>query len=220
MKEVRRVILECLLVTVIATGVGFVANALSSRGLKLTHNYFPKSPFVAVPATQPTPVTTAPATQSTPTTQAAASQVPQNAGPTPESLAIGRLQQLGVGVATREDVKAMLADPMYGQMLLLIDARDDEHYQKGHIPGAYQFFHYYADRYWKTIEPLVYPAQKIIVYCNGGDCEDSEHAAMELMNRAVDKSKISVYLTGWTDWTSAKEPIEKGDRGSGAVAAP
>jgi rhodanese-related sulfurtransferase len=112
----------------------------------------------------------------------------------------------------------MQGDPLYGSMQFLIDARDDEHYQAGHLTGAYQLDHYRADRYLPTLLPLLLPADKIIIYCNGGDCEDSELAARDLIENGISHTRIHVYLEGYKDWIARHEPVEKGERGSGIIA--
>jgi len=62
-----------------------------------------------------------------------------NAPPTsaPGSLA-ALLQAKGLQLATSNQVQELFHDPRYEQNLILfIDARDSDHYQAGHIPGAY-----------------------------------------------------------------------------------
>ena len=38
---------------------------------------------------------------------------------------------------------------------VFIDARDDDHYSQGHIPGAHQFDHYRADRYQEAMLQII-----------------------------------------------------------------
>ncbi len=208
MREIRRMLVETVIVAVVSLGIGLGANAINEDGLKLSKNYFERPRPVPAP---PVP----PASRESPaagSTQAAAdpAQAPANA-------AAQRLQAAGIGIAHIHDVKEMLASPLFGSTHFLIDARDDEHYQDGHISGAYQLDHYRADRYLPTLLPLLLPAEKIILYCNGGECEDSELAAMDLIQQGISHSRISVYLEGYQEWVSRQELVEKGERGSGNI---
>ena len=61
-------------------------------------------------------------------------------------------------------------------------------------------------------------AQQIVFYCNGGDCDDSEHAAIMLRDSiGMPKEKVFVYGGGIAEWTSNGLPIEVGARNSGRV---
>jgi rhodanese-related sulfurtransferase len=65
--------------------------------------------------------------------------------------------------------------------------------------------------------PACLAAQKIVVYCTGGKCEDSEFAAGTLLEAGIPAAKISVYIGGITEWTAAKLPLETGTRKSGML---
>ena len=53
-------------------------------------------------------------------------------------------------------------------------------------------------------------------YCNGGDCDDSEHAAIMLRDSiGIPKEKVFVYGGGITEWATNGLPIELGPRNSG-----
>jgi 3-mercaptopyruvate sulfurtransferase SseA len=59
-------------------------------------------------------------------------------------------------------------------------------------------------------------AQQIVFYCNGGDCDDSEHAAIYLRDSIhIPKEKVFVYGGGMNEWTTNGLPIELGSRNSG-----
>ena len=100
---------------------------------------------------------------------------------------------------------------------MFIDARNDEHYQEGHIPGAYQFDHYRAAQYFATVLPVCQAADQVVVYCTGGHCEDSEFAALFLRDAGIPAAKLLVYGGGITEWTANGLPIEVGARKSGQL---
>jgi len=95
---------------------------------------------------------------------------------------------------------------------VFIDARNDDEFQEGHIPGAHQFNHFYYEKFLPTIVPLCQGAQQIVVYCGGGDnCELSEMAATMLANDlGVPKEKLAVYGGGMNEWKAKGLPTEAG----------
>jgi rhodanese-related sulfurtransferase len=191
------VILEALLVAAVGFAFALLANALSPLGLRLTRNYFPAAPLVAT--------NTAPL------------------GPATNALAatVLRLQQRGLQPIGSNDVVKAFRDPQYQQgLFVFIDARDDQHYQAGHIPGALQFNHYRPEQFLPTVLPLCQNAQKVVVYCGGGACEDSEFAALMLRDGGVPAANLYVYIGGIAEWTAHGLPVEIGARGSGQVTNP
>lgn len=100
---------------------------------------------------------------------------------------------------------------------IFIDARNDTVYAEKHIPGAYQLDHYYADRYLPELIPICAEAERIIVYCNGGKCEDSKLAATDLIENGVVAEKIFVYIGGVVAWGKDGLPFERGERLSGDI---
>ncbi len=70
--------------------------------------------------------------------------------------------------------------------IVFIDARDDAHYQKCHIPSAIQFDYYRPDEYIDNVCDFAADAEIVIIYCNGGECEDSILAARYLTEEIDD----------------------------------
>jgi len=129
-----------------------------------------------------------------------------------------RLAEKGLTLADSNQVTQLFHDPRYEQELIVfVDARDDQSYKKGHIPGAYQFDYHYFEKYLHTLLPACQAAQQILVYCNGGDCEDSEFAATMLRDAGIPKEKLFVYGGGITEWTNTNLPLEAGVRKSGTL---
>jgi rhodanese-related sulfurtransferase len=194
---VKRVLLEALLVAGVGAIVAFGANALSPRGLKLTKDYFHGETL---------PIARA----QTNRTSVVASGT--NAAPDP---VIARLKEKGLQVLNGEQAMGLFRDPLYQQgAIIFIDARNDEHYQGGHIPGAYQFDNYHPENYMGTVFPLCQSAQKIVIYCNGGNCEDSQFAALTLRDAQIPNEKLFVFAGGITEWTNRGYAVELGERNS------
>lgn len=130
-----------------------------------------------------------------------------------------RLKAQRLHLIKRPEVEQLFHDPRREQnAILFIDARDEEDYQKGHIPGACEFFPYYPEKYLPTALPLCEIAEQIVVYCAGGDCEDSQAAAIYLRDTVgIPGDKLLVYGGGMTEWETNSLAVEIGARGSGDI---
>jgi len=205
---VKEVLLEGILVGVVGVAVALAANALSPQGLKLTRDYFPGAP--------PRIHASAPAG----TNGLAAAQGTNSPAPSSQELLAARLKQNGLQLIGTDEVLKLFQDPRREQdLVVFIDARQDHPYHAGHIPGAYQFDHFHAENYLAAVLPVSQAAQQIVVYCHGGECEDSEFAAVMLTRDAgIAKEKVFVYGGGITEWTDRGLPVEIGSRKSGELS--
>jgi rhodanese-related sulfurtransferase len=188
----RAILSEALLVAVPGLVFAIVANALSPRGLRLSRNYFPEvgSPPAGV--------------------------LSSIAAPATADEAIRRLRQRGLQPVSTEEAVELFRSPDYEQgLVVFIDARDNQRYTAGHIPGAWQLYHYRAEDYLPTVFPVCMAALQVVVYCNGGDCEDSEFAAVMLSDAGVPRERLFICAGGITEWTASGLPIESGSRRSG-----
>jgi rhodanese-related sulfurtransferase len=191
------------MVAAIGALLAFVANAVSPRGLTLSRDYFPGAVRSRFPGAANTNLLLAAAATNA---QAAA------------QLVAARLQAKNLRMVDREQAQLIYLDPRYQHgVVVFVDARDDEHYRAGHVPGAHQFDHYRAPNYLAAILPVCTAAEHIVVYCNGGDCEDSEFAAVTLRELGVPNEKLFIYGGGFTDWATNGLPVELGMRGSGTL---
>jgi rhodanese-related sulfurtransferase len=98
------------------------------------------------------------------------------------------------------------ADGLY----VFVDARADEPYEAGHIPGAVQCDYYRIDYYFPDLLTKAAGAEKLVVYCNGGDCEDSLYVCGELLKADIPKAHILLFKGGWQEWKKANLPIATG----------
>lgn len=174
--------------------LALAANFLSPRGLQLTRNYFPPATPVATEAS-PSVTANAPASS--------------------------RAVTHSFPLVTRAEVEALLDDPGYAAgTLLLLDARNDAQYRAGHIPGALQFDHYRAEQHLGAVIPASLAATRIVVYCGGGTCEDSEFAARLLRDAGIPADRLFIYAGGMAEWQAAGLPVETGARFSGEIKIP
>jgi rhodanese-related sulfurtransferase len=192
---------ETALLAAIGLAFGLAANALSPRGLSLTRDYFPGAPAPVMPL-PPVPGTHAANTNGAATAAAV----------------IQRIQQHGLRMVSSNEVIELFRDPRTSQgLVVFVDARNDRNYQAGHVPGAYQFDRYLPQNYLPAILPACLNAQKVVVYCNGGTCDDSEFAALMLGEADVPKENLHLYPGGFTEWVAGGMPVELGARNSGQM---
>ena len=202
-QPVRNVLREALFVAVIGAVFAFGANLISPRGLALTRNYFPAGISRPVPA--------APGVGSA--RDVANTNPPV---PSPAQLLAAQLKELGLQWVDGHQAAQLFHDPRFQQgSIAFIDARDEQHYREGHIPGACEFDPYYPEKYFATVLPVCQAAEQIVVYCNGGDCDDSESAAITLRDVGIANRKLFIYTGGITEWTTNRLPVEIGGRNSG-----
>jgi len=187
MFSLSRTLIETTVVAAVATGFGLAANAVYPDGLSLTRDYF-----------------------------LVRDGGPQDGNGVTEQAVRERLAQLGLNVLEHDAVVALFQDELYeAEAYVFVDARNDEHYREGHIPGAWPYDHYRFERYIDDLKPYLETAMTIVVYCYGKDCTDSELAAQQLMNLGVEREKINVYVAGIQGWKDAGLPVERGERNSG-----
>jgi rhodanese-related sulfurtransferase len=127
-----------------------------------------------------------------------------------------RLKEQGLQWVDGGRAAQLFHDPRFQQgNFVFIDARDEAHYQEGHIPGAYEFDPYRPEKYFAAVLPVCQAAEQIVLYCNGGDCDDSETAAILLRDVGIANRKLFVYTGGIAEWTTNGLPVEIGGRNSG-----
>jgi rhodanese-related sulfurtransferase len=210
-KPVRTTLLEAVGLILLAGAVGLAGNAVRQRGLDLSRNYFREWNGLAKAKSQPT----------RPAPVDAGGAVPDLAGTVAPALGAdaaletGALADLGVKIIETDRVIACFQDCAYEPGALdneyvFIDARSDEDYARGHIPGAVQVDHYFIEEYLPDVVPIVEMAEHAVVYCNGGDCEDSGLVIMDLIEQGISPSKLYLFKGGWEAWVAACMPVEEG----------
>ncbi|GMU38527.1 MAG: hypothetical protein KJ057_14895 [Phycisphaerae bacterium] len=96
---------------------------------------------------------------------------------------------------------------------LLIDARDVAPYEEGHIPGAYRCYFSTIDADLAAIADYLEAGYRLVVYCNGGECEDSINLCRMLRDeRGVLEENLLLYEDGWKAWSAGDRPVDKGPR--------
>jgi hypothetical protein len=207
-QQLSRTVFQATLIVVLSSALALAVNSVRARGLDLSRNYFELTRPAAVHA-QPDKspsfemrnvsdadsVSGADAALGESDSNAAAAEMAVtggNAGPAPYPVG-----ELGFREITTPQVLDLLNDPRAESMaVLFVDARNEEFYNSGHIPRAVQLDHYYADQYMPDVLPLAMAAELLVVYCGGGDCEDSMMVCNDLMLEGVPQENILLYKEG------------------------
>ena len=85
--------------------------------------------------------------------------------------------------------------------VLTLDARRTKDYEQGHIARARSFPVWESDidaRVTALVGEGRDGAIPVVLYCSGGDCEDSHMLAQKLFGAGFDN--LLVYRDGWPDW--------------------
>lgn len=162
--------------------VALTANALHPHGLSLTRDYF----LEAAPEDD---------------------GVDADAPTTGDGHALEHEFQ-SVGLEEARDWAEFLYEPE-GDVIFL-DARRPARYREGHVPGAYSAS-LEDEEALDELMPRLRNASIVVVYCTGGDCEDSIFLARDLVYRhGLDRDLIWIFEGGWKEWTAAGAPVKEG----------
>ena len=142
-----------------------------------------------------------------------------NVGLNPEALSLkknyapSKLIEHEFSKSTAEEIKDYL-ELLYENeaYVVLLDSRKKSSYKDGHIPGAYLANHYQQEKYIPNLKDTLQKTPIIIIYCNGGNCEDSIFLARDLVyEHDIPLESISIYEGGIAEWKRLKLPIKKGE---------
>lgn len=92
----------------------------------------------------------------------------------------------------------------WGDGAIWIDARPDDEFARGHVPGAISLN---EDR-WNELLPQFLevwsPEKKIVVYCSAKSCNAAREVAERLRKEAQLPNEIRVLEGGWEEWMKKK----------------
>jgi len=186
-------------VALVAFGLALLANQLSPRGIALTRDYFPAGGVTTVRAPDQATAATSPAAT------------------TGDALVPG-LELDGVKIADAKSAVQFFNDARRETgLIIFVDARADQSYAEGHIPGAWQLDRFYPEKYLPELLPACAVAETVVVYCSGGECEDSVFATRLLLGAGVAADRLRVFMGGLKEWIALGQPVESGARNSGEI---
>ncbi len=89
----------------------------------------------------------------------------------------------------------------WGEKVLWIDARPDEQFNRGHVPGAIQLNEDDWDALLRGMLTAWSPEQKVVVYCSRQSCNLS-HEVAERLRKEIPEMKANVFVLkgGWEEW--------------------
>ena len=103
---------------------------------------------------------------------------------------------------------------MYQAKTPFLDARRSGEYAEGHIAGAWNVsvWESTVDTQITEFEAVANPGSTtpLVLYCSGGDCEDSHLLASRLT--PLGYRNLLIYRAGYPDWVKQGRPIAKGAR--------
>lgn len=235
----KTTLIQFILIGLVALIVGFSANALRSKAaLQVSKNYFDTGAGLvelakqrgaseqdvhggngassAAVADKSQAASDSGSTAIEPAGEPSAALVVDEPSDAPASSGGGHLEH-PYQTMTFDEVQALLEDPLTQAGLnVLVDARNEQSFAEGHIPGAMLCNPYQVANYLdqvvggQTFLDRVLAAEKVIVYCGGGDCADSIFMGRELLALDVPFSSVYLYEGGWKDWTARGGTVEKG----------
>lgn len=91
---------------------------------------------------------------------------------------------------------------------VLVDARIEELYTAGHLPGAVSLPLAEIDAQLEAFKTEIPLARSLVVYCSGYGCSDSFELASVLI--AAGYQDVMIYEGGFPEWRDAGRPISKG----------
>ena len=227
----RRFILEASTLILSAILCASVANGFADRDKKL--KLVPGNNLVQ---RVPSPQSTVPSPQSTVPSPQSTVPSPQSPAPSPKPIVSGpgtgdqgpRTSNPGPGtrdpgpIAKPREFPAHPEKPwveidpaavreLYEREVPFIDARRTSVYEEGHIAGARSIPVWEADldeRLKALYEEGLDPEAPIVVYCSGGNCEDSHMLAQRLWGLGL--NNVLVYKDGYPDWVKNGGPTRTG----------
>lgn len=213
MTIIKQAIIELMLLTLASVGVALAANEIRERkAIDLTKDYFKKSSDAPRHATDLEPkanTAASPVAKSADPKHPATTARSSTEKPTPAPAR--KHIEHDFQTVTVDEAHEILDDPKTGQGLnVFVDARDDENFAEGHIPGAIQCFPYEIQLCIDRVSAAAMGAEKVIVYCGGGDCEDSIFMSRELQDMGVPYDAIYLFEGGWKEWSAKGLHTEKG----------
>lgn len=158
----------------------------------------PALPDAPVPTPVPTPV---PARPAAPAGAPAATPVPRTAAPKTVPVA-ELLARFPVHGQPYVEITGEAASWLHARGALFLDARRTKDFAQGHVDGARSFPIWEATLVKERVEGLVAEARDgtlpVVLYCSGGECEDSHMLAQTLFGAGFEN--LLVYRDGFPDW--------------------
>ncbi|HWI40862.1 MAG TPA: rhodanese-like domain-containing protein [Verrucomicrobiae bacterium] len=100
-------------------------------------------------------------------------------------------------------------DLLRGARAVFVDARGEEEFRRGHLPGAVRLPPEAGEEERVALRRRIPTGLPVVVYCSGNGCTDSMKTASLLMRDGV--APVYVYEGGYPEWKAAQAP-DRGER--------
>ena len=87
----------------------------------------------------------------------------------------------------------------WGNSVLWVDARPDDQFARGHVPGAVQLNEDHWNDLLRGILTAWAPERKVVVYCSRQSCNLS-HEVAERLRKEAGLTNVYVLDGGWEEW--------------------
>jgi rhodanese-related sulfurtransferase len=196
-----------LILILLAVACAAVSNLAASKERKMAwvgtySRALDTAPAAGETASVPAPAVALPVSETSSTIPAAA----PNTAPSAKTFA-PHPDRASVEIGTDD------ADQLFREKRLFLDARRSAVYADGHVPGARSFPIWESDigdRVKAFYEEGLDQNAPIVIYCSGGDCEDSHMLAEKLY--MVGFNNLLVYKDGFPGWQKRGLPAVKGPK--------
>ncbi|WP_395748355.1 rhodanese-like domain-containing protein [Prosthecobacter sp.] len=99
-----------------------------------------------------------------------------------------------------DEVSMKVIQERWGGQVLWIDARIQEQYEAGHVPGAVLLNEqHFEDQLFGLLDTLQTNKKPIIVYCNAAKC-DASRKILERLKQTLPIENAFVLKGGWSAW--------------------
>ena len=102
------------------------------------------------------------------------------------------------------EISIDVAERLFSDSVLFIDAREEEYYIEGHIPNSICNDDF--DSLVYQIEDFITYKNGFVVYCSDDDCGSSEDLAYQLQDQGF--TNIYLFKGGWKQWVENELPME------------
>ena len=116
---------------------------------------------------------------------------------------IAQIENSSLQTEIRE-ISIDVAERLFSDSVLFIDARAEEYYDEGHIPNSICNDDF--DSLVYQIEDFVTYNNGFVVYCSDDDCGSSEDLAYQLQDQGF--TNIYLFKGGWKQWVENDLPME------------
>ncbi|MBI4914108.1 MAG: hypothetical protein HY823_15370 [Acidobacteria bacterium] len=211
----RGILLETLTLALLALGAGLASNRLAgpTRRLTLLEREV-KAPVQAPSVARPADITPAP--KASPVAVEAPRPTPRTArapsapapGPSPRSVLLERCPRLQE--VPQADIGGDDALWLHQRGATFVDARRSAQFLLGHVPGS-RSLPAWEEGLAEQAEALALGADldlPVVIYCSGGDCQDSHLVAQKLWLAGF--RNLRIYVDGFPDWERRGLPVATG----------